>query len=71
MYEFFLSYLLLNKFWATQQRKSIFIQQGEVLSDKGKLRGGNSEGNIAYTLSKFQSKINNILKTILASWYRQ
>ena len=65
---FCLSYLLLNNYWATQHQISIFIQPGKVLSDKGKLSGGNSDGNIAYLKNNnvhiylfLQAKENRIL----------
>ena len=65
---FCLSYLLLNSYWGTQHQISIFIQPGKVLSDKGKLSGGNSDGNIAYLKNNnvhiylfLQAKENRIL----------
>ena len=45
---FCLSYFLLNNYWATWHKISIFIQPDKILSEKGKLSGGNSDRNIAY-----------------------
>ena len=71
---FCLSYLLLNNYWATQHQISIFIQPGKVLSDKGKLSGGNSDGNIAYLKNNnvhmylfLQAKENCILQVLIFS----
>ena len=68
--------MLLNNYWATQHQISIFIQPGKVLSDKRKLSGGNSDGNIEYLKNTnvhmylfLQAKENCILQVlILSKW---